>query len=247
MWTDATRRRYASPELLLPNALTDAEWAILEPLVPPRSTLGRPAVWDYRQIVEAILHLLRGGLPWRILPPGLFPPMTTAQHYFYRWSAMGVWKSINHALLLMARETTGCEASPSKGVINSHCVKTTESHGSRGFDAGKKINGRKRHILIERPGPRGGVIVHTADLQGRDVAPDVLSSIRQNVPWLSHVFADGGYAGNKPRAVLATIGTWTLEIIKRSDVVNAGINWHAINYFMKRFSCVGLLQSRLPQ
>jgi len=124
-----------------------------------------------------------------------------------------------------------------------------ESHTGRlGKGLGNyKINGRKRHILIERPGPRVGVIVHTADLQGRDVAPDVLSSIRQNVPWLSHVFADGGYAGNKPCAVLATIGTWTLEIIKRSDVVNAGINWHAINYFMKRFSCVGLLQSRLPQ
>ena len=106
MWTDTTRRQYARAELLLPSDLTDAEWAILEPLLPPRSKLGRPPVWDYRQIVEAILYLLRGGLPWRMLPPGLFPPMTTVQHYFYRWSAMGVWQSINHALLLMARETT---------------------------------------------------------------------------------------------------------------------------------------------
>ena len=119
MWTDTIRRRDARAELLLPSDLTDAEWAILEPLLPPRSKLGRPPVWDYRQIVEAFLYLLRGGLPWRMLPPGLL------QHYFYRWSAMGVWQSINHALLLMAREAMGQEASPSAGVIDSQNVKTT--------------------------------------------------------------------------------------------------------------------------
>ena len=117
MWTDITRRQYARADLLLPSDLTEAEWAILEPLLPPRSSRGRPPVWDYRQIVEAILYLLRGGLPWRMLPPGLFPPMTTVQHYFYSWRDMRLLPSHNQALLKMVRESAGREASPSAGVI----------------------------------------------------------------------------------------------------------------------------------
>ena len=217
MWTDTTRKQFARGDLLLPSDLTEGEWAVLEPLLPPRSKLGRPPVWNYRQIVEALVYLLRGGLPWRMLPPGLFPPMTTVQHYFYRWSEMGLWPQINHALLMMAREAMGREASPSAGVIDSQSVKTTESGGPRGYDAGKKIKGRKRHILTDTQGFLVGAIVHTADIQDRDGAPDVLASIRYRFPWLRHVFADGGYAGDKLRAALTKIGKWTLEIIKRSD------------------------------
>ena len=142
----------------------------------------RPPIWDYRQIVGAILYLLRGGLPWRMLLSGLFPPMTTVQHYFNRWSAMGVWKSINHALLLMAREAASREASPTSGDIDSQRVKTTESGGPRGFDAGKKIKGRKRHIVTDTQGLLVGAVDHTVDIQDRYGAPDVFASIRQNFP-----------------------------------------------------------------
>jgi transposase len=200
MWTDTTRKQHARKNLALPSNLRDTEWAIIEQLLPPPLPVGRPRKWKMRRIFEAIMFLLRGGLPWRMLPRD-FPPVTTVQRYFYAWRGSGLLEAINHELLTAVREAMGREASPSAGVIDSQSVKTTESGGPRGYDAGKKIKGRKRHILTDTQGFLVTAIVHTADIQDRDGAPDVLKKSR--VKFL--------------RNALAGCGQWTIEIIKRSD------------------------------
>jgi putative transposase len=184
------------------QALTDDQWRLLQPLIPPAKPGGRPRTTDMRRMLDSLFYVLRTGCQWRHLPPPpAFLPWPTVYGYFRAFLDAGVWESMRHHLVVMLREGAGREPSPTAAVIDSPSVKTTQAGGPRGYDAAKKITGRKRHIAVDTQGLLLGVVVHAASIQDADGAGELLGRIKRLYCWLRAVFADGGY--NRVPAILA--------------------------------------------
>lgn len=198
-----------------PTDLSDKQWKLLEPIIPPPELFGRKRSVDLREIINALCYLARSGCQWRMLPEG-FPNWQTVYYYFRKWRESEFFVSLNHTLRKLVRVQSGKESDPSAAIIDSQSVKTDEQAEVKGYDAGKKVKGRKRHILVDTLGLLLIAKVLTADIQDRDGAKLLFSAIKGQMPRLQLIWADGGYRG-KLIIWVAVKCLWILEIVKRND------------------------------
>jgi len=213
--------------------LDDRQWAVIEPFFPPRNGSGRRPVWPIRTILEAVLYLLRSGCQWRLLPSG-YPPRATVHRWLMAWIGTGLIERINRVLVGFDRRAAGRNVRPSAAVIDAQSVKTTETAGLRGYDGGKKINGVKRHLLVDTDGRLLEATVTTADIHDSKGAVPLMRQSRASWPKLGMVFADAGYRGKTVAAAVPGLAVTIVTgpknqngfiVQKRRWVVERTIAW----------------------
>jgi len=217
MWTNQSRGRMAKiarKTKRYPSDLTDQEWERIAPLMPKPGRRGRPREIDFREVINAVRYLVRSGCGWRMLPVH-FGAWQTIYAWFRELARRFLFQTIHDIELMLDREHAGREASPTAAVIDSQSVKAPAAE-TRGYDAGKKIAGRKRHIAVDTDGRLLMVNLTTADISDAAGAQHILDAIRKRWPWVKHLFADGAYDRLKLMDKAAYL-EFVIEVIRRSD------------------------------
>lgn len=214
MWTKQHRARQARFERQrYPTDLTDDEWERIRPLLPRPARCGRKPSVNLREVLNAIRYLARAGCGWRMLPHD-FPSWQTVYWWFRRFVRRLLFRTIHDLALMLDRERAGRVASPSAGVLDSQTVKAPVAPQGGGYDAAKKLKGRKRHIVVDTDGRLLMVNLTTADVQDAAGAERIITAIRQRWPWLKHLFADGAYDRGKLMSK-AAYHDFVVEVVRK--------------------------------
>jgi transposase len=214
-WNETDRDKYAVIRERYASDLSDEEFAIVQPILPPGKPRGRKPT-DARSVLNALFYIVRTGCPWRFLPKD-FPPFTTVQNRFYAWRDSGLWEQIVAVLVMQVREAEGKKPAPTVVIVDSQAVKTTEAGGERGYDVAKATKGRKRHIAVDTLGLPIKCQITAANVQDRDALAPLLKAVSQKSPWVKLAFVDSGYNGDEAqRAAFEASGIHT-TVVKRTD------------------------------